>query len=178
MPTPGPSDYNPSISRSADSPRVCSLGPKPKVKIEKADINPGPNAYMRIIKFKTARDRQIRGNGGPKVTIKGRPITKLGVTPGPSDYVSHSMVVPTAAQLARNATKRPVSDRLKSTIEQTPGPADYSIDVVAVQKNHSPAYSLRKRLETQKSIIYLTKCNLPLDRMRTTRPRRMGLVEK
>ncbi|KAI8930130.1 hypothetical protein BC831DRAFT_395486 [Entophlyctis helioformis] len=150
-PNPGPTDYNPDSRLTLDKPPSFSLGSRPKSSRHENDFVPGPDAYR-------PRDRQIRGNGNPKVTIKGRHKNNPGVTPGPADYISHVPAASvTAAQLARNAAPRPVggtwphvSERLKSVIEESPGPADYQVKPISVVKPCGPVYSLRKRLDYQK----------------------------
>ncbi|KAL2913746.1 hypothetical protein HK105_206762 [Polyrhizophydium stewartii] len=144
-PNPGPTDYNPDAHLTLNKAPTFSLGSRPKSSRHESDNIPGPGAYH-------PRDRQIRGNGNPKVTIKGRHKSHIDKTPGPADYNSHVPAVnPTAAQLARNEAGRPMgAERLKNVIEESPGPADYQLKPVSVVKPCGPKYSLRKRLESQK----------------------------
>eukprot|EP00842_Homolaphlyctis_polyrhiza_P004056 jgi/Hompol1/4651/HPOL_003804-RA len=144
-PNPGPTDYNPNPVLTSNKPPMFSLGSRPKSSKHESDNVPGPNAYQ-------PRDRQIRCNGNPKVTIKGRHKTTIDKTPGPADYNSHiPAVTPTAAELAKNANPHHAgAERLKNVIEESPGPADYQLQPISVVKPSGPKYSLRQRLESQK----------------------------
>lgn len=141
---PGPTDYNPNPKPTLDRSPMYSLGSRWKDVTSKRIDGPGPRTYY-------PKDRQIRGNDGPKVTLKGRYTTKIGSTPGPADYntstVTTSMSV---AQLARLEKKRDIPQSSRS-VEKTPGPADYDPKPVAVTKTSGPKYSLASRLADRKA---------------------------
>nr|KAJ3420555.1 hypothetical protein HK105_005527 [Polyrhizophydium stewartii] len=114
-------DYNPDAH--------LTLNKAPTFSLDESDNIPGPGAYH-------PRDRQIRGNGNPKVTIKGRHKSHIDKTPGPADYNSHVPAVnPTAAQLARNEAGRPMG------VDQTPGPNAY----YALPKKNGGSTTMKSR---------------------------------
>ncbi|KAI8801081.1 hypothetical protein BJ742DRAFT_838689 [Cladochytrium replicatum] len=152
VPPPGPSDYSPKAENVLWRAPAFSLGtpaaersPTPK------SVVPGPGAYE-------PRDRQVRGNGAPKVTLKSRHSSRIESTPGPADYRCLNDTIPSReAVLARMAlVKSRASDRTstpkRSTSAQpTPGPASYDLKPLSITKPSGPQYSLARRLQKQKS---------------------------
>ncbi|KAI9105224.1 hypothetical protein DFS34DRAFT_709045 [Phlyctochytrium arcticum] len=139
---PGPADYKPSFDLTRDQgPAVTLKGRHESRDGLSAKSIPGPGAY-------TPRDRQLRGNDGPKVTIKGRRKELAECTPGPADYQTTPVVTP--AQLARYDAKE--KDKLRVIVEKpkpnpTPGPGSYTLTPLDKTKAAGPKYSLRKRLD-------------------------------
>ncbi|KAJ3179080.1 hypothetical protein HK101_010075 [Irineochytrium annulatum] len=70
VPPPGPADYNPNAGPTLDKAPQYSLGNRWRSEKLKDEM-PGPGAYE-------PKDRQIRGNDGPKITLKSRRGTKMG----------------------------------------------------------------------------------------------------
>ncbi|KAJ3252168.1 hypothetical protein HDU77_005283 [Chytriomyces hyalinus] len=147
---PGPANYHPQ-PLFEQSPQF-SLGRKPKPDpgkfTEKTLRNaefPGPSVYE-------PKDRQIRHNGAPKVTLKGRYNPKVSNSPGPADYNTAAPIERTlsAAQLARLERPKDVPPRIRTTIEKTPGPSSYTLTPVTTIKHSGPKYSLAKRLQPVK----------------------------
>ncbi|KAJ3217201.1 hypothetical protein HDU67_008330 [Dinochytrium kinnereticum] len=142
VPPPGPADYNPDACPTLAKSPHHSLGARWKECPPKWAGVPGPGAYQ-------PKDRQIRGNDGPKITLKGRHSSKIGSTPGPADY--NTSAVPTtsicAEQLARiDKKKEGTMDKEKQTTEESPGPADYNLAPMATTKTAGPKYSLAARI--------------------------------
>ncbi|KAJ3109052.1 hypothetical protein HDU97_009170 [Phlyctochytrium planicorne] len=141
-PPPGPADYNPKTAPTLDKSPEFTLGGRWKEHSPKWEGVPGPGAYQ-------PKDRQIKGNDGPKITLKGRHSRKIGSTPGPADY-STTMTPSSicAEQLARIDKKKeaPRLSREKSENEAGPGPADYNLAPMATTKTAGPKYSLSARI--------------------------------
>jgi hypothetical protein len=159
IPTPGPASYDPKNTLLFPKAPEVTLGSRNKPEKSKIlEINfdkdlkefvPGPGAY-------DPKDRQIKGNQNPKVTLKGRHQMKLDPTPGPGYYDSHkSEENLKPSHVVRLDTKEKsklfqilkIVVRYKSMIELSPGPSDYSVKSLSVIKPSGPAYSLRKRVE-------------------------------
>lgn len=89
----------------------------------------------------------------PCITIKGRVVEKIDVTPGPSDYQPNP--VKSKPMTRRNSssprTIYPFSfdslETTKSSKQSTPGPSDYSI-----RSKKGPAYSFGVKLQSEKGI--------------------------
>ncbi|KAJ3026319.1 UNVERIFIED_CONTAM: hypothetical protein HDU68_005856 [Siphonaria sp. JEL0065] len=142
---PGPTSYNP--KPLFDKPPEFSLGNRWKPELPKNYGVPGPGAYE-------PKDRQIRGNGAPKVTLKGRYDKKISRNPGPADYNTANPIERTvsAAQLARlEKSKKEVPQRIRTIVEKSPGPADYDLKPVSTVKPCGPKYSLATRIAPFKS---------------------------
>ncbi|KAJ3139065.1 hypothetical protein HK100_012095 [Physocladia obscura] len=136
---PGPTSYDPRPMFEA-SPKN-SLGGRWK-HYPSRNLIPGPGAYE-------PKDRQIRGNGAPKVTLKGRYETKISSNPGPADYNTASSTerIITLAELSRLEKKDvKVPPRIRTIIEKFPGPADYNLKSIEKVKPSGPKYSLGTRL--------------------------------
>ncbi|KAI8854984.1 hypothetical protein BC829DRAFT_378945 [Chytridium lagenaria] len=143
VPPPGPADYNPKASPTLEKSPEHSLGTRWKEHAPKWAGVPGPGAYQ-------PKDRQIKGNDGPKITLKGRHRCKIGSTPGPADYNTATATSTSlcAEQLARIDKKRdaPKVEKEKQGAEESPGPADYNLAPMATTKSAGPRYSLAARI--------------------------------
>ncbi|KAJ3304074.1 hypothetical protein HDU76_005259 [Blyttiomyces sp. JEL0837] len=136
---PGPADYDPDPKLTLDKAPKYSLGNRWRDQRPKNKEVPGPGTYQ-------PKDRQIRGNDGPKVTLKGRHSKS---TPGPADYYSaQAGPVLSPAQLARLEKKRELSQK-ERPVENTPGPADYRVRTMNVTKPCGPKYSLATRIASR-----------------------------
>ncbi|KAI9330942.1 hypothetical protein BDR26DRAFT_870755 [Obelidium mucronatum] len=108
-----------------------------------------PPQFSLGTRWKSELHRQIRGNGAPKVTLKGRYENKTSTNPGPADYNTAPAIERTvsAAQLARlEKNKKEVPPRIKTIVEKCPGPADYELKPVSTVKPCGPKYSLATRI--------------------------------
>ncbi|KAI9337698.1 hypothetical protein DFJ73DRAFT_950642 [Zopfochytrium polystomum] len=154
---PGPADYRPTANPTLTRAPRYSLGARWRERALRDD-GPCPRTY-------DPRDRQIRGNDGPKATLKGRYTGKIAITPGPADYdaVKDLSQALSAAQLARidkmkqkkaedAADPQSQQDQQQQQQQQqrTPGPADYEPKPVSVTKPSGPKYSLAARLAARK----------------------------
>ncbi|KAI8612746.1 hypothetical protein BC830DRAFT_1083137 [Chytriomyces sp. MP71] len=148
---PGPATYNP--KPVFDQSPQTSLGRKQKeqpgtgLAVRDADF-PGPAVYE-------PKNRQIRHNDAPKVTLKGRYEFKMSSSPGPADYNTAAPIERSvsAAQLARLEKKKYVPPRIRTFIEKFPGPADYDLKPVNTVKPAGPKYSLATRLHETKTDV-------------------------
>ncbi|KAI8819167.1 uncharacterized protein EV422DRAFT_579581 [Fimicolochytrium jonesii] len=159
--SPGPATYNPNLNGSMEKRPAYTLGGRPgsqnggASRPTTAAAGPGPSEY-------TPRDRQVRSNDGPKVTLKGRWKVFAASTPGPSDYnVPQRFLTP--LQLARfeeacrkrkeakQAGTQPPTTTPQVDQHTTPGPGTYTHIDTNVVKRAAPAFSLGKRLPTELS---------------------------
>ncbi|KND03362.1 uncharacterized protein SPPG_02405 [Spizellomyces punctatus DAOM BR117] len=145
-PPPGPADYMPNFEPTRDKGAVVSLKGRHATKDQQSDNDrgqgiPGPGTY-------TPRDRQVRGNDGPKVTLKGRWNSIQESMPGPADYQTTPAITP--AQLAKFDAKEKAKSKVvpaRPFPVTTPGPGSYTLTALTVTKAAGPKFSLGKRLE-------------------------------
>ncbi|KAJ3122859.1 Katanin p60 ATPase-containing subunit A1 [Nowakowskiella sp. JEL0407] len=141
---PGPTDYNPVVDQVVYRSPSFSFGARrPLISSWKADA--GPGTY-------SPKDRQIRGNLAPKVTLKSRHSTKITPSPGPADYDTSAINVPSFSQLIKMGEKVDYQSKLL-TMQETPGPASYAVKPLAVTKKAGPQYTLAKRLVEPKHTL-------------------------
>jgi hypothetical protein len=88
-------------------------------------------------------DQKYLSKGDIKLKLVGFNFD-IDVTPGPSDYHTPQIGL-TGAELSRSLKKKSYSERLKTIIENSPGPSDYGVAQNNTKKG--PSYSLRKRLD-------------------------------
>ncbi|ORY45299.1 hypothetical protein BCR33DRAFT_716583 [Rhizoclosmatium globosum] len=133
---PSPASYNP--QPTFDSPPQFSLGNRRKEQLPFNHYVPGPGAYE-------PKDRQIRGNGAPKVTLKGRHSQKPNTNPGPADYNTAAPIERTLSAAHLHGWRR-VRRKFLTIVEKCPGPADYELKPVSTVKPAGPKYSLATRI--------------------------------
>ncbi|KAJ3067143.1 hypothetical protein HDU98_009664 [Podochytrium sp. JEL0797] len=141
----GPGSYEP--KSILDTPPKFSLGTRWKPELPRNFGVPGPDAY-------DPKCGQIRGNGAPKVTLKGRYSSKVNMNPGPADYNTSASIERSvsAAQLARmQKNTKPVPPRIRTIVEKSPGPADYVLQSVSTTKPCGPKYTLGTRVDALKT---------------------------
>lgn len=135
-PNPGPAGYNPDLKLTTNSFPKFSLGYRIKDKTGDAHLLPGPSQY-------NPPNNTIEINRNPKVSLKGRPKSKMEVTPGPADYYRYSTKSYPSFQRPRTTPHTP-----SKKSNHSPGPADYSSAI----KEVGPSFSLRKRLDKMKVV--------------------------
>ncbi|KAJ3190406.1 hypothetical protein HDU85_000702 [Gaertneriomyces sp. JEL0708] len=140
---PGPTDYNPNFSPKLIANPAYSLSGRPRSFTDLRSSTfknlPGPGQY-------TPRDRQVRGNGGPKVTIKGRWRDVIEQTPGPASYQTTPDITPATLKKIDSAQIRVQREKTSSKykpVETAPGPGSY--DPHDKTTHHGPMFSLGRK---------------------------------
>ena len=134
---PGPAEYDINLQSVATSQPKYSLGKR--ISDGSRTNFPAPNSY-------STTDRQISHNDAPKYSLKSRHrLSNKHQNPGPADYEPIKPIMDLKKTI-KNEVKREVVSSVVSKVI-APGPSDYT---AVPSKNHAPAYSIGKRLESSK----------------------------
>ncbi|KAJ1544715.1 hypothetical protein HK096_007224, partial [Nowakowskiella sp. JEL0078] len=141
---PGPTDYIPNSYPVLSHAPCYSLGSR-RPHLYASGVTPGPGTYE-------PKDRQIRGNDAPKVTLKSRHFKIIENSPGPADYNNRiSNPVMSLEILMKLAGKTQAKNLVSKPFLETPGPASYDVKPLSLTKTAGAQYSLAKRLSDPKS---------------------------